>query len=84
MSSGSFKKSYEFDYIQIELNNIEICQYYLQILAFLDCQGSNVRSKIDGFFNEEYSPIEKSPVQLLMEEIKPVITEKYEFEYGDL
>ena len=36
------------------------------------------------FFTEEYSPIKTSSVELLMKEIKPVFTEEYEFEYGDL
>ena len=59
---------------------IEIFQHYQHFLALSSYQDSNRRSEIKAFLVLKSSTSTKLPIVNLMEEIKTILFEKYDFE----
>ena len=59
---------------------IEINQYLYQLLEFSSCQDSDAKLKMNDFSNEFSSRSLKHSTECFMEEMKPEVVRKDEFE----
>ena len=75
-------KSFFYFWRNVAMNKEMNC-YRKHFLEWWNCQDSEASNRLDFFPIESYFTMLIFSVESLMEEIKPVVTEKIQFEYRD-